>query len=172
MHFFLSFRFCNVWIKSQKVFFLAETSRPITRLLGSWWKCAKYLIRYYSYLIVLWCFYTDMLGQKACWCCPKIECPSIFTIMPNYTRPKLSSERIGIWVNSKKVGLLPPANEVWGKVIFSKACVKNSVHGRGGGGCILVNIFFSTKYILSNNACYIHNSGTKVIFSWTKTLLH
>ena len=29
--------------------------------------------------------------------------------------------------------LLPPANEVWGKVIFSEACVKNS--GPGGGGC-------------------------------------
>ena len=26
---------------------------------------------------------------------------------------------------------LPPANEVWGKVIFSESCVKNSVH-RGG----------------------------------------
>ena len=26
------------------------------------------------------------------------------------------------------VWLLPPANEVWGKVIFSEACVKNSVH--------------------------------------------
>ena len=25
--------------------------------------------------------------------------------------------------------LLPPANEVWGEVIFSVACVKNSVHG-------------------------------------------
>ena len=24
--------------------------------------------------------------------------------------------------------LLPPANKVWGKVIFSEACVKNSVH--------------------------------------------
>ena len=36
---------------------------------------------------------------------------------------------------------LPPANEVWGKVIFSEACVKNSVH-RGGvpgpGGCLLL----------------------------------
>ena len=35
---------------------------------------------------------------------------------------------------------LPPANEVWGKVIFSQACVKNSVH-RGGawfrGGYLL-----------------------------------
>ena len=34
---------------------------------------------------------------------------------------------------------LPPANEVWGKVIFSQACVKNSVHGGGvsapGGVC-------------------------------------
>ena len=29
------------------------------------------------------------------------------------------------------LGFLPPANEVWGKVIFSEACVKNSVH-RGG----------------------------------------
>ena len=29
---------------------------------------------------------------------------------------------------------LPPANKVWGKVIFSQACVKNSVHG---GGCLL-----------------------------------
>ena len=28
--------------------------------------------------------------------------------------------------------LLPPANEVWGKVIFSEACVKNSVN-RGTG---------------------------------------
>ena len=28
--------------------------------------------------------------------------------------------------------LLPPANEVWGKVIFSVACVKNSVHSGGG----------------------------------------
>ena len=38
--------------------------------------------------------------------------------------------------------LLPPANEVWGKVIFSEACVKNSVH-RGehvcgcGGMCVV-----------------------------------
>ena len=30
---------------------------------------------------------------------------------------------------------LPPANEVWGKVIFSEACVKNSVHM--GGGCLV-----------------------------------
>ena len=32
---------------------------------------------------------------------------------------------------------LPPANEVWGKVIFSEACVKNSVHGGGLPHCML-----------------------------------
>ena len=32
--------------------------------------------------------------------------------------------------------LLPLANEVWGKVIFSVACVKNSVYRGGGGGGI------------------------------------
>ena len=34
--------------------------------------------------------------------------------------------------------LLPPANEVWGKLIFSQASVSHSVHsGRGGrGGCL------------------------------------
>ena len=31
---------------------------------------------------------------------------------------------------------LPPANEVWGKVIFSEASVKNSVH-RGVGGSLV-----------------------------------
>ena len=35
----------------------------------------------------------------------------------------------------KIMGFLPPANEVWGKVIFSVACVKNSVHS-GGGVCL------------------------------------
>ena len=33
--------------------------------------------------------------------------------------------------------LLPPANEVWGKVIFSVACVKNSVHIGGLPQCML-----------------------------------
>ena len=32
-------------------------------------------------------------------------------------------------VNEKTDAFFPPANEVWGKVIFSEACVKNSVHG-------------------------------------------
>ena len=32
---------------------------------------------------------------------------------------------------------LPPENEVWGKVIFSEACVKNSVHGGGLPQCML-----------------------------------
>ena len=31
--------------------------------------------------------------------------------------------------NPIKLIYLPPANEVWGKVIFSEVCVKNSVHG-------------------------------------------
>ena len=35
---------------------------------------------------------------------------------------------------SSSLTLLPPANEVWGKVIFSEACVKNSVHRRGVPG--------------------------------------
>ena len=29
---------------------------------------------------------------------------------------------------------LPPANKAWGKVIFSQACVKNSVHRWEGSG--------------------------------------
>ena len=37
-------------------------------------------------------------------------------------------------VNS--LGFLPPANEVWGKVIFSQACVIPSDHGGGGRVCI------------------------------------
>ena len=43
---------------------------------------------------------------------------------------------------------LPPANEVWGKVIFSQACVKNSVQGvcacswgpPGPGVCLLLGV--------------------------------
>ena len=39
-----------------------------------------------------------------------------------------------LWPKSFAISLsfLPPANEVWGKVIFSETCVKNSVHGGGG----------------------------------------
>ena len=44
---------------------------------------------------------------------------SYFLLCLNYTTKKTS------------MIFLPPANEVWGKVIFSEACVKNSVH-RGG----------------------------------------
>ena len=37
------------------------------------------------------------------------------------------------------IPFLPPANEVWGKVIFSQACVKNSVHRGvpGPEGCLV-----------------------------------
>ena len=33
---------------------------------------------------------------------------------------------------------LPPANEVWGKVIFSEVCVSHSVHGGEGEECVCV----------------------------------
>ena len=40
-----------------------------------------------------------------------------------------------------KIIYLPPANEVWGKVIFSEACVSHSVHKcwrwRGRGACMV-----------------------------------
>ena len=36
--------------------------------------------------------------------------------------------------------LIPSANEVWGKVIFSEACVKNSVHGGGGSASVHAGI--------------------------------
>ena len=39
-----------------------------------------------------------------------------------------------IWIWRVEQHLLPPANEVWGKVLFSEACVKNSVNRGGGGG--------------------------------------
>ena len=46
---------------------------------------------------------------------------------------KLNPEKLAHY---KWHSFLPPANKVWGKVIFSQACVKNSVHrgvpGPGG----------------------------------------
>ena len=36
-----------------------------------------------------------------------------------------------LWQPIKRKLFLSPANEVWGKVIFSEACVKNSVHREG-----------------------------------------
>ena len=47
-------------------------------------------------------------------------------------------------VRTKKSVFLPPENEVWGKIIFSEACVKNSVHRRG---CLL-------RGLLCGGACY------------------
>ena len=38
---------------------------------------------------------------------------------------------MGLYDNLHKCCFLPPENEVWDKVIFSVACVKNSVHGGG-----------------------------------------
>ena len=48
--------------------------------------------------------------------------------------------------------LLPPANEVWGKIIFSQACVKNSVHrgvpGPGGWVCVCEDDSYGTVLYL------------------------
>ena len=47
-----------------------------------------------------------------------------FSIEKEWYQSRLGSREVS--------GLLPPANEVWGKVIFSQACVIPSVHeGRG-----------------------------------------
>ena len=42
-----------------------------------------------------------------------------------------TGEESGRYASYWNAFLLPPANEVWGKVIFSEACVKNSVQGGG-----------------------------------------
>ena len=47
---------------------------------------------------------------------------------------------------------LPPANEVWGKVIFSEASVKNSVH-RGVGGSLVRGVPASRGLSGSGGAC-------------------
>ena len=41
------------------------------------------------------------------------------------------------WDAYRSKVLLPPASEVWGKVIFSQACVSHSVHGGEGGLCMM-----------------------------------
>ena len=51
----------------------------------------------------------------------RVDVPNPFEFSCNYTKLAMS---------------LPPANEVWGKVIFSQAGVKNSVHG---GGSVLLH---------------------------------
>ena len=56
--------------------------------------------------------------------------------------------------------LLPPANEVWGKVIFSEVCVKNSVR-KGGGGipAYLAGHMTNQQYISS---CTV--SGSQLVW--------
>ena len=44
----------------------------------------------------------------------------------------MALQRVTLHLNLLSNPFLPPANEVWGKVIFSVTCVKNSVE-RGGG---------------------------------------
>ena len=66
----------------------------------------------------------------------------------------------------KSTNLLPPANEVWGKVIFSEACVKNSVHG---GECL-------TRYTPTPpgpgryppQTRQVHPPGTRQVPPWTR----
>ena len=50
--------------------------------------------------------------------------------------PFKRNKTVDMMVNRVNKIFLPPAKEVWGKVIFSEACVKNSVHG-GLPQCIL-----------------------------------
>ena len=52
--------------------------------------------------------------------------------MPQLPEKPHSLETIFVIVEIEVVKYLPPANKVWGKVIFSEACVKNSVHREGG----------------------------------------
>ena len=55
--------------------------------------------------------------------------------------------------------LPPPANEVWGKVIFSEACVKNSVPvgGEGGGagmcGCWRACVVTGGACVVAGDVC-------------------
>ena len=49
-------------------------------------------------------------------------------------QPPFSSQKSYCRILSVQSWYLPPASKVWGKVIFSEACVKNSVHGGRGSG--------------------------------------
>ena len=55
--------------------------------------------------------------------CNPVHKASKTCLLPSSLLPSKKSNLV------TKLPLLPPANEVWGKVIFSVACVKNSVHG-------------------------------------------
>ena len=59
---------------------------------------------------------------------PYLHCVKIFVWNINEYRGTMDKNTGLI-----QILILPPANVVWGKVIFSEACVKNSVHGEGGG---------------------------------------
>ena len=59
--------------------------------------------------------------------------PGGFTPPPRENPGSATESRL----RTRATVFLPPANEVWGKVIFSEACVKNSVHGRVLPQCML-----------------------------------
>ena len=67
-----------------------------------------------------------------CWMVRRTD---IIIVKSHWLRPISRLGLMGLYDNLHKCCFLPPANEVWGKVIFSVACVKNSVH-RGGGVCL------------------------------------
>ena len=56
------------------------------------------------------------------------HCVSFNNTKFSYSAKNIYFNSILIMCLGTKMLLLPPANEVWGKVIFSQACVKNSLH--------------------------------------------
>ena len=92
------------------------------------WFCLIHPIRWKSWKKKLEC----PLCLVCKWCCaPEICRPLHESRYQNLTCNNLSSVWSFIII---KMYLLPPANEVWGKVTFSEACVKNSVHKGWGSG--------------------------------------
>ena len=80
------------------------------------------------FLFLLWAEHSDRSWKKI--------------LKDNHKKPFTDQSAVSVssyWVNlrGRRSELLPPANEVWGKVIFSVACVKNSVHRRGLTQCML-----------------------------------
>ena len=83
----------------------------------------------------------DSFPIKRCWFLSRLDCilslffplwwsyPLVCRVHFQVSRPFGWRPHFGFWD-----WLLPPANEVWGKVKYSVSCVKNSVHTRGVPG--------------------------------------
>ena len=52
---------------------------------------------------------------------------------------------------------LQPANEVWGKVIFSQACFSHSVHGEWEEGCV------AGGHMYGRGACMVGGRSMRVL---------